>query len=342
MSAVHAAEQLKPSVALVGLGYLDLEKILESFSVSELRRRGGVDTPETVRRHGNGQFIPAVQFFLLHNIPYFAVGRDRLVEMGAAGRLLLPRPLEVYSLFLDIFKKKKSKNINSNSNTLTPALNQVLAEDGSRFCLLKLHQLLYSWFVEKQEKTPEIQQEFTEKTFLKRWLVGRNASECALRQRAVELEKAKPQLPAALLSKKKLRIMILCDIALQKRLAERLLTDLHKLRTPQLQEMIQLQDESVTKFHLCLVIYFVLPVLTAFRLLWKKAKKMYLEYAVVGGTVSVGGDEVIRRLTGESEEKEESEESNGETNTKEGKGKLEIVETRWMGLKHIVRDTSRD
>lgn len=57
-----------------------------------------------------------------------------------------------------------------------------------------------------------------------------------------------------------------------------------------------------------------------------------------GTTVTVGGDEVLSRLrSGVEEETEE-----GYKEKTNAKDKLEIVESRWLGFKHVVRDTSRD
>lgn len=56
-----------------------------------------------------------------------------------------------------------------------------------------------------------------------------------------------------------------------------------------------------------------------------------------GSTVSVSGDELLSRLSGG-----ETAVGTEKDNIAERRRKLEVVESRWMGLKHTVRDTSRD
>ncbi|CDI84485.1 hypothetical protein, conserved [Eimeria acervulina] len=338
LSAVSAAKVLQPDIVMVGLGYLDREKMFETFSVEKLLRCRQPEAVEVVIKRDNGQFIPLMQFLILKNIQYYLVGRDRLVEMGALGRELLWRPGEIYYLFFSLLKSKKQKE-----NKLTPSLNRVLAEEGSRFTTLKIHQLLLQWFSQdKTADTPEPEHEFREQTFINKWAIGRSERECALLLRAQQLEKTKPPLSDALREKKNMKILLVCDVAMQRRLAERLQTELNGClrgnKEPLYKEMMQLQDTSSTRFHLCLMIYFILPVATLCRFLWKRAKKAYLQYAVVGTTVTVGGDEVLSRLRSGVEE--ETEEGNKEKPN--AKDKLEIVESRWLGFKHVVRDTSRD
>lgn len=127
-------------------------------------------------------------------------------------------------------------------------------------------------------------QEFIESSFVNKWLIGRNKNECALRMRAKQLELAQPPLPAILRSKLAWRILVVCDLAMQQRLALRLKHELTNLRgkEPMFQRMHALEDTSATRFHLCLVLYLLLPLLTICRLLWKAAKSAYIKYWVVG------------------------------------------------------------
>ncbi|CDJ66083.1 hypothetical protein, conserved [Eimeria necatrix] len=331
-SAVAAFTALRPDLVFVGLGHLDLEKIYETFSREKLVRSGVAEQAGDVVKRDNGQFIPLIQHLLLqHHAPFYLIGRDRLVEMGALGQQLFWRPRELYGLVLKLIAGKKEKE------KLTPSIKQVLEEDGSEFALLKVHQLLYEWHSTQKKKAQP--QEFTESSFVKKWLIGRNKSECALRMRAKQLELAQPPLSAPLRSKLAWRILVVCDLAMQQRLALRLKHELTNLRgkEPMFERMRALEDTSATRFHLCLVLYLLLPLLTIFRLLWKAAKSAYIKYWVVGSTVSVSGDELLSRLSGG-----ETAVGTEKENRAERRRKLEVVESRWMGLKHTVRDTSRD
>ncbi|KAL8426673.1 hypothetical protein Efla_005930 [Eimeria flavescens] len=329
LAAVKALQALHPDLVLLGLGCLDREKIGETFSREALLRSGEPEALESVLPRDNGQFIPAIQQLLISGVPHYPVGRDRLVEMGALGRQLLRRPAEFYGLVLKLLKAKKEKE------ALTPSLKQVLSEDSSEFCLLKIHQYLLEW-TDSPLSAPEPAWEISEKKAVEKWLVGRNKSECNLRTRAKQLELARLPLPPRLKAKGVWRVLVVSDLAQQERLAGRLAEELSKLEgeAPRFARMFQLEDTSSTRFHLCLMIYLGLPIATLCRLLWKMAKNAYLEYWVKGSTVSVSGDEVLARLGGEVElpflDKDKRKEN------------LEIVESKWLGLWHSVRDKSRD
>ncbi|KAL8429511.1 hypothetical protein ACSSS7_006555 [Eimeria intestinalis] len=98
LSAVNAVKTLQPDVVLLGLGYLDREKINETFSREALLRTREMEPLDKIAGRDNGQFIPTIQYLMIHGLPFYNVGRDRLVEMGALGQQLLWRPLEFYSL----------------------------------------------------------------------------------------------------------------------------------------------------------------------------------------------------------------------------------------------------
>ncbi|KAL8275911.1 hypothetical protein Esti_000173 [Eimeria stiedai] len=329
LSAVHAVKTLQPDVVLLGLGYLDREKINETFSREALLHTRELEPLDQVSNRDNGQFIPIIQHLMIHGLPLYTVGRDRLVEMGALGQQLLWRPLEFYSLAWKLVRSKKEKE------PITPCLRQVLSEDSSEYCLLKIHQYLLEW-TESQLSAPEPAYDFDETKFAEKWLVGRNKRECQLRVRARQFEMARLPLPANLKSKPTWRFLIVCDAALEERLAERLSGQLTRLKSqsPHFDRMFQLENTSSTRFHLCLMIYIILPIATLCRILWKLAKKTYLEYWVKGSTVSVTGDEILARLTGQADA--------DVSESDKRKDKLEIVESRWLGLKHSVRDKSRD
>ncbi|KAL8446274.1 hypothetical protein Emag_004774 [Eimeria magna] len=329
LSAVHAVKTLQPDVVLLGLGYLDREKITETFSREMLLRTRELEPIDRVSSRDNGQFIPVIQHLMIHGLPFYTVGRDRLVEMGALGQQLLWRPLEFYSLAWKLIRSKKDKE------PITPCLKQVLSEDSSEYCLLKIHKYLLEW-TDSELSAPEPAHDFSETKFAEKWLVGRNKRECQLRMRAKQFEMARLPLPANLKSKPTWRFVIVCDAALEERLAERLAGQLARLssESPHFDRMFQLENTSSTRFHLCLMVYLILPIATLCRILWKLAKKLYLEYWVKGSTVSVTGDEVLARLTGQADA--DTSESDKRKNN------LEIVESRWLGLKHSVRDKSRD
>lgn len=103
--------------------------------------------------------------------------------------------------------------------------------------------------------------------------------------RAKQFEMARLPLPSNLKSKPNWRILIVCDAALEERLAERLSRELPKLKeeSPMFGRMFELENTSSTRFHLCLMIYLILPMATLCRLLWKLVRKAYLEYWVKGG-----------------------------------------------------------
>lgn len=139
MSAVEAVKQVHPDLVLLGLGYLDQEKICETFSKEQLLRSRQLEPVDAVLSRDNGQFIPVIQHLLISGTPYYFVGRDRLVEMGSLGSELLWRPLEFYSLLWKLLRSNKQKE------PVTPSLKKVLSEDSSEFCLLKVHQYLLEW-----------------------------------------------------------------------------------------------------------------------------------------------------------------------------------------------------
>lgn len=139
LSAIQAVKWVRPDLVLLGLGYLDREKIFETFSREALLRSRELEPLDQVLSRDNGQFIPVLQHLLIYGTPYYVVGRDRLVEMGALGRELLWRPLELYSLLWKLIRSKKQKE------PVTPSLKKVLSEDSSEFCLLKIHQYLLEW-----------------------------------------------------------------------------------------------------------------------------------------------------------------------------------------------------
>ncbi|OEH80036.1 uncharacterized protein LOC34618335 [Cyclospora cayetanensis] len=331
LSAIAAAQALRPNIVLFGLGYMDAEKVFETFSREALLRSGERDPVEKVIQCDNGQFIPMLQQVILEGTPYYLVGRDRLVEMGALGGELLFHPSEFYSLVWKLISRSKDKE------DLSRSLKKVLSEDSSEFCLLKIHQYLLEW-TDAPMAAKQPPQEFTETTFTRKWIIGRNKSECQLRQRGKQFELARAPLPSLLKQKPNWKILVVCDAALEERLAGRLASELSEMRRegPRFKRMFELEDTSSTRFHLCLMLYVILPIATVCRFAWKRIKRAYLRYWVIGSTVTVSGDEVLSKI------RERTDEESDEESEDMRMSNLEIVESRWMGLRHSVRDKSRD
>lgn len=105
--------------------------------------------------------------------------------------------------------------------------------------------------------------------------------------RAKQFEMARLPLPVNLKSKPHWRVLVVCDVALEERLAERLAGQLAELQqqSPRFDRLFDLENTSSSRFHLCLMIYLALPVATVCRLLWKLAKNAYFEYWVKGASM---------------------------------------------------------
>lgn len=175
MKAVQYITKVKYDFVVLGIGYMDYDKMLRLFNRANLIKKKNMEPVHANLRTVNGQYISFVQHCVLHNIPHFCLGRDRLTELASVGTALFRFPKEIISLLyyyivnseeIDSNKittnstdKGTYQNVASDNNLLKTAPNfyKAFVSENALYLLYNLHaKLLYitksPWYIPFDDK----------------------------------------------------------------------------------------------------------------------------------------------------------------------------------------------